>query len=78
MPIEIRLTDQQLVLHEEPIEVFLGDQVEFVLADWAGGEVRMAGEVVRLFDHGRAKVRLADGSVSVPIAALQVIERRAA
>lgn len=77
MSIEVMPADHQLVLHQEPIEVFVGDQVEFTLTDWMEGEIRMSGEVTRLFQHGRVKVRVANASFSVPVAALQVIERAA-
>lgn len=77
MAIEIMPADHQLVLHEEPIEVFVGDQVEFTLSDWQEGDVRISGEVTRLYDHARAKVRVATGAFSVPVAALQIIDRAA-
>lgn len=77
MSIEVMPSDHQLVLHEEPIRIFVGDQVEFTLNDWMEGEIRISGEVTRLFQHGRVKVRVANASFSVPVAALQVIMRGA-
>ena len=78
MTIEIIPQDHQLVLQEAAPELAVGDQVEFVLTDWHEGEIRVSGEVVRLFDHGRVKVRVANGSFSVPAAALHLIDARAA
>jgi hypothetical protein len=78
MSIHITPQDSQLVLHEEAAEIRIGDQVEFTLTDWHEGDIRISGEVTRLFEHGRCKVRVADASFSVPVTALQMIERRAA